>query len=358
MGGAVEEAVARVLASTRFIGGPEIDRFESSFADYCGAAHCVGVANGTDALTVALRALGIGPGDEVIVPSMTFIATAESAVLVGADPVIVDVDITTGLMSYDAAAAAIGPRTAAIVAVHLWGQCVDLTRFRELADRHSLVFIEDAAQAHGARFGSARAGSVGDIGCFSFFPGKNLGAVGDAGGIVTSDEAIASAARRIRDHGRDGKYLHGIIGTNARLDPLHAAVLSEKLPYLDGWNQRRRENAAAFDAAFGPIPDVELIHQAPEAESVFHQYVVRVQERDGFQEAMAASGVATGVHYPIPLHQQPSLAPWCADVDAPAADEMGRTVVSLPVDPCLSASDRDYVIETASPIMQGTGAPT
>lgn len=334
-----------MLAHGRFVGGPEITEFEAAFAAFCETTECIGVANGTEALTLALRAAGIGRDDEVVVPTFTFAATGEAVLLAGARPVFVDVDPSTALVDVDAVAAAVGERTSAIVVVHLYGQPVDLAAFRALADRRGLLLVEDAAQAHGARWRGVAAGSVGDVATFSFFPGKNLGAIGDAGAVATSDEELAAKVRLLRDHGRSAKYVHEIVGTNARLDTLQAAVLLAKLPYVHEWNDARRAHAAAYDAAFADAEGVDPVRVAPDAEPVYHQYVVRVRERDDALEALARRGVAAGVHYPIPLHRQPAFAEVAGRVACPSADALADDVLSIPVYPELIAEARTTVAE-------------
>ncbi|HVS28584.1 MAG TPA: DegT/DnrJ/EryC1/StrS family aminotransferase [Solirubrobacteraceae bacterium] len=341
----LDAAIAAVLDHGRFVAGPEVAIFEQQFGAYCGAAECVGSSSGTDALTVGLLAAGIGRGDEVIIPAMTFIATAESVVQTGAVPVFVDCDAATGLMEIARAQDAIGERTAAIVPVHLYGQMVDVDAFEALAASRGLLLVEDAAQAHGAAFGGRRAGSVGAFGAFSFFPGKNLGALGDAGALTTNDGALAGRARKLRDHGRSDKYRHDELGTNARLDTLQAALLSVKLAHLEHWNECRRAHAAAYDAAFADVESVRPVAVAAGALPVYHQYVVRVAERERALQQLAASGIAAGVHYPIPLHRQPALA-GAAPLDAfPGADALAAEALSLPVFPELSDEQRDRVTE-------------
>jgi dTDP-4-amino-4,6-dideoxygalactose transaminase len=342
----LDAAIAGVLAHGRFVGGPDIARFEEEFAAYCRAGHCVGCASGTDALTLALRVAGVGSGDEVITTAMTFIATVESIVSVGATPVLVDCDPDTALMDAATVEAVIGPRTAAIVVVHLYGQPVDLGAFRRLADRRGLLLFEDAAQAHGAEWDGLRVGSVGDAASFSFFPGKNLGALGDGGAVVTSNAGWADSLRRLRDHGRRDKYSHEFLGVNSRLDSLQAAVLSAKLRHLDAWNQARVAHADAYDAVFADSEWVRPIRRLPQAASVFHQYVVRVASREHLQERLAAAGCQTGVHYPLALNRQPALSDRVALDGYPNADRLAGSVLSLPVFPELSADERDAVSET------------
>ncbi|HWH44544.1 MAG TPA: DegT/DnrJ/EryC1/StrS family aminotransferase [Thermoleophilaceae bacterium] len=333
----LEAAIARVVADGRYIGGPELEAFEERFAAYCRAQHAIGVSSGTDALTVGLIAAGVKPGDEVITTPFTFIATVESILLAGATPVLVDVDPDTALMTPEAAEAAITERTTAIAVVHLYGQTVDLDSFRELCDRRGLILAEDAAQAHGAEWKGKRAGSVGDVAAFSFFPGKNLGALGDAGGITTNDPEIAGRARRYRDHGRTDKYTHAELGTNARMDALQAAVLSVKLERLDEWTEARRAHAAAYTEA---LPDGVPLRRAPEALHSWHQYVVRTGDRDAVAARLREQGIASGVHYPIPLHKQPALQEIAGGLELPNSERLGQTVLSLPVFPELDPADR------------------
>jgi dTDP-4-amino-4,6-dideoxygalactose transaminase len=336
-------AIARVVDSGRYVGGPEVETFEREFADWCGASHCVGTSSGTSALTLALRAAGIGRCDEVITTAMTFIATQEAIVEAGAKPVLVDPEPDTALLSADAVAAAIGPKTAAIVAVDLYGQPVDLEAFGELARKHGLLFAEDAAQAHGASWNDLRVGSAADVATFSFFPGKNLGALGDAGALTTNDAALADRARRLADHGRLDKHNHAELGTNARLDPMQAAVLGVKLPHLTGWNEGRRRQAAAYDELLAGVDGVEPVAVAPEATHVYHQYVVRLEDRDGAAALLSERGIATGIHYPVPINRQPAMAELTNTDDFPNADAVAATVLSLPVFPELTDEQRERV---------------
>jgi dTDP-4-amino-4,6-dideoxygalactose transaminase len=345
--GEIDRALTGVIQHGRFINGPEVEEFEQAFAGYCGATACVGTSNGTSAIELVLRAAGIGAGDEVITTTMTFIATVEPIVLVGARPILVDIDPDTALLAVDAVEAAISERTAALMPVHLYGQPVDLDAFRALADRHKLLLIEDAAQAHGASWRGQRVGTVGDVATFSFFPGKNLGALGDAGAVVTSDAGLAGDVRRLRDHGRIGKYEHDQIGTNARLDTVQAAVLIAKLEFLDQWNTARRHHADAYDEAFADIEAVTPIHVSEDANAVYHQYVVRVQARDEVRALLEARGISSGVHYPIPLHRQPALTGY-VEAEYPVADDLARTVLSLPMFPELSTEQLDRVVTAVS----------
>jgi dTDP-4-amino-4,6-dideoxygalactose transaminase len=342
----------RVLAHGRFIGGPEVATFEEQFAAYCGAAHCVGVANGTDALELVLAALGIGPGDEVIVPANTFVATVEAVVAVGSVPRFVDVRPDTLEMDADAVAAAIGPRTAAVIAVHLFGQMVDLDRLLPVVQRHGIALVEDAAQAHGARFGGRRAGSVGVAAAFSFYPGKNLGALGDGGAVVSDDTALVTRIRQLADHGRAlaGRYSHEVRGRNSRLDTLQAAVLSVKLSRLDEDNARRRSLVQRYRETL-PADCVPLT-QHPSAESVHHLAVVQVPDRAAATAALDAARIGWGLHYPVPCHRQPAFADF-ADGPLPVVERAADRILSLPMSPTLTEAQVDRVSE----VLAGGRAP-
>jgi dTDP-4-amino-4,6-dideoxygalactose transaminase len=335
----------RVVGSSGFILGEEVERFEAEFADYCGVGHCVGVASGTAALTIMLRAAGVGRGDEVIIPAHTFIATALAIVHAGADPVCVDVDRSTGLIDPDAARAAVGPSTAAILPVHLYGQTCRMAPLRALADRAGLALFEDAAQAHGATYRSARAGSLGRAAAFSFYPSKNLGALGDAGAICTDDAELAAAARRLRDLGRQNRSVHGQVGYNERLDGLQAAALRVKLGHLERWNAARRSIAAAYRERLANI--IELLHERPESPCVYHVFPIRVSDRDELAAGLAAEGVATRVHYPRSLADQPAL-PQLAGAAVPVARSWAARELSLPIFPGLTADELELVATTVA----------
>jgi dTDP-3-amino-3,4,6-trideoxy-alpha-D-glucose transaminase len=339
----IDAAIAGVFAHGRFVGGPEIEAFEEAFAAFCGAPHCVGLSNGTDALTLALRAAGVGAGDDVITTSMTFIATVESICLAGAHPVLVDPQRDTALMDVAAVEAAITPDTAAVVVVHLYGQPVDLDAFRVLCDRRGLLLVEDAAQAHGAEWRGRKVGSVGNVATFSFFPGKNLGALGDAGAVTTGDGELSRRIRSFRDHGRSEKYRHDELGTNARLDTLQAAVLTAKLWHLPAWNEARRLRAARYDAALAKLEGVTPLRVLDGALPVYHQYVVRTADRDSARSSLARRGISSGVHYPIPLHRQPALAGLANESAFPNADALANEVLSLPLYPELSPAQQETV---------------
>jgi dTDP-4-amino-4,6-dideoxygalactose transaminase len=345
-------AISRVLEHGQFVQGPEVVEFEDAFASYCEVAHCIGAANGTAAIELVLRAAGIGRGDEVITTPFTFIASIEPIFLSGARPVFVDVNPETALIDAGEVEGAVSARTAAIMPVHLYGQTVNLDAFRALADRHKLFLIEDAAQAHGALWQTRRAGSVGDAATFSFFPGKNLGALGDAGAVTTNDQELAAKIRKLRDHGRVDKYRHDELGTNARLDTLQAAVLGVKLPKLDGWNAARRLHAAAYDDAFKSIEGIEPIRVHGSAKAVYHQYVIRIAERDHARLALIEQGIGAAVHYPIPLHLQPALA-GIVSGRFPVAETLAAEVLSVPVFPELSEEQRNSVVRSLSTLVGG-----
>ncbi|MGW5641734.1 DegT/DnrJ/EryC1/StrS family aminotransferase [Saccharopolyspora sp. NPDC003752] len=333
----LEVAWKAVLQHGRFVGGPEVERFETQFAAYCESRSCVGVANGTDAIELILTALGIGGGDEVIVPANTFVATAEAVRAAGARPVFVDVRPDTLLIDPAAAAAAVNRRTAAIIGVHLFGQMVAVPALSSLADRCGLAFIEDAAQAHGARYSGHAAGSVGRAAAFSFYPGKNLGALGDGGAVVTSDVELADRVRRLANHGRAAhdRHRHELPGRNSRLDSIQAAALSLKLPRLDSDNARRRELMRRYRESL-PV-SFEPVAVDPAAEHVHHLAVVRTLRREQAGAALSAAGVGWGVHYPVPCHLQPAFA-GCGE-RLPVAEEAATQILSLPISPTLDDGD-------------------
>lgn len=297
----VQEALHRVLERTDFVLGEDLRKFEEEFAAYCGVPRVLGVASGTDALHLACRALDIGPGDEVIVPAFTFVATALGVSLAGAQPVLADVEPETALLDPEQVERAITPRTKAILPVHLYGQCADMGPLLELARARGLHVIEDAAQAHGARYAGRRAGAMGVIGCFSFYPGKNLGAYGDGGAMSINDPALVERVDLLRNWGARKKYHHDEPGLNSRLDTLQAAVLRVKLPRLDGWNATRQRLAAAYDRRLASVDGIELTRTRPD--SIHHLYVVRLEGRDAALKALQAAGIGAGLHYPFAVHQ-------------------------------------------------------
>jgi dTDP-4-amino-4,6-dideoxygalactose transaminase len=341
----IDQAIERIVTNTAFIGGSDVKEFEKEFAAYCEAKACVGVGNGTDALYLALRGLGIGPGDEVITASHTFIATSEAISQVGARPVFVEIENDTLLISPDAVEAAITPNTKAIIAVHIYGQPCDMDRLMAIAQKHGLKVVEDAAQAHGARWKGQRVGSLGHIACFSFYPGKNLGAYGDGGAVVSNDEDLIKRVRMLANHGRLEKYTHEIEGVNSRLDGLQAAILRVKLPYLDKWNARRDEIAKEY-MRFLKDSGVRLPVIRPEAESGWHLFVIRVQDREGLQQFLKARGVSTGVHYPIPLHRQQAYEYLqMPEGSLPITEKAATEIVSLPLYSELTDSILDQVVQ-------------
>lgn len=327
----VLHAIAVALDSMRLTLGPNVQAFEEEFAAYCGARYCVGVGSGTDALSLALWACGVGAGDEVIVPAHTFIATAAAVSLVGARPVIVDIEAASRCLDPELVEAAITERTRAIIPVHIHGQMADLDAILVIARRHDVVVIEDAAQAHGAELRGRRAGSIGDLGCFSFYCSKNLGAYGEAGAITTSDESLAERLRLLRNHGSAAQYEHVRLGTNSRLDEIQAAVLRVKLRHLDSWNAARREHAASLNRLLAGR-GLELPLEAPERKHVYHHYAVLASERDMLREALQDAGVQSGVHYSKPVHLQPPYRELGYQPgDRPVAERVTARVLSLPM---------------------------
>jgi dTDP-3-amino-3,4,6-trideoxy-alpha-D-glucose transaminase len=338
-------AALRVLASQRVLLGPELEAFEDSWARAVGARCAVGVGSGLDALILGLRALGVGPGDEVLVPAHTFIATWLAVAHVGAVPVPVDVSATTGAWETDAVSAAIGPRTRALLPVHLYGHPVDLDPLLALARRHGLAVIDDAAQAHGARYRGRPVGGLTHLTAWSFYPGKNLGALGDGGAVTTSDPELARRVRSLRNYGSTEKYVHDEVGWNSRLDELQAAMLSVKLPLLEEFNARRARIAGRYAEALADS-DLLLPSTADWAAPVWHLYVVRSQEREALRAHLSACGVETGVHYPVPPHRQPAFAGTAlAGASLPAAEQLAEEVLSLPMGPHLSDAEQDHVID-------------
>lgn len=338
---ALRAAVGRVLDSGWYIHGAESEAFESEFAAYCGAAHCIGVANGLDALHLVLRAWGVGAGDEVIVPSHTFIATWLAVTQAGARVVPVEPDARSGNIDPERIEAAVTPRTRAIVPVHLYGQPVDMDPVMDIAQRHGLRVLEDAAQAHGARYKGRRTGALGDAAAFSFYPGKNLGALGDGGAVTTDDAALAARLRELRNYGSAVKYRHDLLGVNSRLDEMQAAMLRAKLPALDGDNAHRRAFAARLQAGLAGLP-LTLPWAHPDTEPVWHLFTVRSPARDALQAALKAQGVASLIHYPTACHRQLAYAgqSWPA---LPLAEAWAAEVLSLPIGPHLALDDADRI---------------
>ena len=340
----IDAAIHRVLDSGWYILGPEVQAFEAEWADYCGATHAVGLANGLDALILALRALDVGPGDEVIVPSNTYIATWLAVSAVGAKPVPVEPDPTTHNIDPNRIGAAITPATKVILPVHLYGQPVDLDPILELAKGHDLRVVEDAAQAHGARYKGRRVGAHGDIVCWSFYPGKNLGALGDGGAITTNHPDLAEKVQVLRNYGSRVKYVNEVQGVNSRLDPIQAGVLRVKLKHLDAWTERRRAIAGHYT---GGLQSSGLIlpHVPSWAEPAWHLYVVRTLDRDTLQARLTEAGIGTLIHYPIPPHMQSAYSGLRIAPDAlPLAHKLAGEVLSLPMGPQLENKEVNEVV--------------
>ena len=344
----IDAALAEVIANCSFILGPQVAAFEKVYAEYCGAEHCIGVSNGTDALKLALAAADVGPGDEVITTPHTFGATVEAILQIGAKAVLADIEPDGFTLDPEQVKRKITGRTKAIVPVHIYGQMADMDPLLELAQAHGLKVIEDAAQAQGAKYRGKRAGAIGDVGCFSFYPGKNLGAYGDAGGLTTSDEKLAGRLRELRNHGQDPtkKFFYRELGYNHRMDGFQGAVLGVKLPHLDGWNQRRREVAARYDEGLADIEELTVPPVASYGEHVYHLYVIRVPDRQELAGALKEQGIQSAVQYPHPLHLTEAFAGLgYAEGDLPVCEQACREILSLPMFPDLTDPQVDYVIE-------------
>jgi len=356
----VDAAIQRVLDTSAFVLGREVEAFESAFAEYVGAEFCVGVSNGTAAIQLALTACGVGDGDEVIVPANTFFATAEAVSTANATPVFVDCDPDSCNIDASKIEAAITPRTRAIIPVHLYGQPADLDAVFSVAERHNLIVVEDAAQAHGARYKGKRVGPLGRAGCFSFYPGKNLGAYGEGGAVVTNDKDVARRVRLLRDHGSEQKYRHEIVGYNFRLEGIQGAVLGVKLKHLDRWNELRRGHAALYRELLAPHVDagsLALPREMPYAESVQHLFVIQADARDSLQRFLSAAGVQTGIHYPVPIHLQPAYASLGhKEGDFPEAERQARRLLSLPMFAELTGRQINYVAEAVGDYFAGASA--
>jgi dTDP-4-amino-4,6-dideoxygalactose transaminase len=346
----IDKAIAAVISRTAFIGGPFVKAFEESFAEFCGAKHCVGVGNGTDAIFLALKAMGIGPGAEVITAANSFIATAEAITMSGARVVFVDIDPRTFNIDTEKIEAKVSKRTRAIIPVHLYGQPADMDPILTVARKHGLKVVEDAAQAHGATYKGRKVGTIGDAGCFSFYPGKNLGAYGDAGAVVTNDDALAIEARKMANHGRIGKYDHEMEGINSRLDGLQAAILDVKLRHLTIWTERRRENAVLYNTYLKNAKVITPM-EIGDVKAVYHLYVVRIESglRNKLQEYLKTNEISTGIHYPIALPNLKAYAYLNAKVDEyPEATKASTEIVSLPMYPELMESQIGFVAANVS----------
>jgi dTDP-4-amino-4,6-dideoxygalactose transaminase len=338
------EAIGRVLGGGRFVFGPEVTAFEGSFAAYCGAAHALGVASGTDALSIALQAVGVAAGDEVITVANTCVPTVAGIESFGARPVLVDPEPETYTLDPRSLESALSERTKAVVPVHLYGQCADTDAICAFARAHDLRVVEDAAQAHGASLAGHRAGTLGDAAAFSFYPTKNLGALGDGGAVVTNDPQVAERARLLRNYGEHERYRSIIHGTNSRLDTLQAAVLSVFLDHLAEWNERRRELAAYYKEALAEAPLV-LPTEADGRVHAYHLFVVRVGDRDGFRAALAAEGIETLIHYPSAIHEQPAYRDLAVGRSLETSERLAREVVSLPLYPELTDAEAEAVTQ-------------
>ena len=345
-------AIAEVIDRNAFAGGPYVAKFEEEFAAYCSTKHAIGVGNGTDALWLALLALGVGAGDEVITVPSTFLATAEAITYTGAKPVFVDIDARTCTLDPAKLEQAITPRTKAIIPVHLFGQMADMDPIMEIARRHNLFVVEDACQAHGATYKGRRAGSIGHAGAFSFYPGKNLGAFGEGGAVTTNDPALCRKIQVFRDHGQDKKYYHSVIGWNGRMDGIQGAVLSIKLKGLDRGNAARLAHAKRYDAALAGLPKLQVLPPAAYGIPVYHLYVVRVQERDRVLEALTKRGIGCGIHYPIPVHLQQAYAGLGLGVGSfPVAERCAHEFLSLPMFPELTPEQITTVVNEVKAIL-------
>lgn len=354
--GEIDDAIRDVLESTAFAGGPFVAKFEEQFAQFCGAKHAIGVGNGTDALWLVMLAQGIGTGDEVITVPNTFIATAEAISLCGAKPVFVDVEGGTQTMDPSRLKRAITRRTKAIIPVHLFGQTADMDPILEIARQHGILVIEDACQAHGAEYKGRKAGTMGIAGCFSFYPGKNLGAYGEAGAVTTDDAALAGKIRVLREHGQPKKYIHSVVGWNARMDGIQGAILSVKLKYLSAANDARRDHARRYRDLLTGLSEVKLPVEAPYAKHVYHIFAIRSKNRDQLMAQLAAKEIGCGIHYPVPLHLQEAYASLGYAKGAFAvAEESAQELVSLPMFPELTDEQIAYVCDELKGALKTAG---
>ncbi|MEN6321046.1 MAG: DegT/DnrJ/EryC1/StrS family aminotransferase [Syntrophaceae bacterium] len=343
----IHSAISEVMENTAFAGGPFVAKFENEFTSFCNCKHAIGVGNGTDALWLSLIALGVGSGDEVITVPNTFIATAEAITYCGAQPVFVDVDEKTYNMNPSLLEAAITPRTKAIIPVHIFGQPADMDPIMAIAKARGLFVVEDACQAHGAEYKGRKAGSMGNTGCFSFYPGKNLGAYGEAGAVVTNDDSLADKMRVFRDHGQAKKYYHSMIGWNARMDGIQGAVLGVKLKYLLDWNEARRKRAQEYNTMLSPLSDVIKPYAADYAKHVYHIYAIRVKERDRVMKFLSDKGISCGIHYPVPIHLQDAYSfLGLGQGSFPVAEKCASEFLSLPMYAELTSDQIAYVVET------------
>ena len=358
----IDQAMQAVLDTTTYINGPAVRQFQEHLETYLGVKHVIPCANGTDALQIAMMALGLQPGDEVIVPAFTYVATAEVIGLLGLRPVMIDVDPHTFNSTPEQIRTAITPKTRAIVPVHLFGQCADMAPILQIAEEHGLYVIEDNAQAIGADYlhnGQRRkAGTLGHFGCTSFFPSKNLGCYGDGGALLTNDDQLAAAARQIANHGQSRQYYHDQIGVNSRLDSLQAAVLDVKLPHLDDFCQRRQTLAAAYDAAFQDLPGLVTPARAAHSTHVFHQYTLQVtagaETRDALKAHLATKGIPAMIYYPVPLYRQQAFAHWWNGTPLPVTEQLCQTVISLPMHTEMEADMLAVIVEGVRSFFEAT----
>ncbi len=341
----IDSAVAQVMDSAQFIRGPFVSRFEDALAEYTNTKYAIGVANGTDALQIAYMALGIGPGDEIITPSFTFIATAEAAALLGAEPVFADINPDTYCLDPVSVEACITPRTKAIVPVHLFGQSADMDPINALAKKHNLAVIEDNAQAIGALYKDVPTGGIGTMATCSFFPSKNLGAYGDGGAILTSDPELEAQSRMITNHGGRHKYHNEVVGINSRLDALQAAILDVKLRHLESFTERRRTAASYYHALFENVDEIVCPHEAPFQRHVYHQYVIRVKMRAELIQSLTGSGIPYGIYYPVPLHKQPVFSTSPKQTSLPETEQACDEVLALPMHTELKPDQQEFIAE-------------
>lgn len=340
----IDEAISGVLESGSFILGKNVRKFEQEFAAYLGVKHAVGVNSGTDALLIALKALGINPGDEVITVSYTFISTVYAIIHSGARPALVDIDPVTYTINAKQVLSAVSDKTKAIIPVHMYGQPADMDTIVDIAERQGLWTVEDAAQAHGAEYKGRKAGSIGHVACFSFYPSKNLGAFGDGGMIVTNDEELANKARMLREYGCKSKYHYGVVGYNSRLDELQAAILRIKFKHFDIWNEKRRKNAKLYNDLLSKVPSVVTPIEDADRKHVYHLYVIRGKDRDGLRSFLASEGIATGIHYPVPIHLSEAYRRLGYDSsDLQFTQKYAGQVLSLPMFPELTEDEINYV---------------
>lgn len=343
----IEKNIATVLTSGKFILGPQVEKFEASFANYIGTTYSIGVSSGTDALYLALSALGVGPGDEVIIPAHTFVATPIAAIRCGASPVLVDVNPDSCLIDLEKIEAAISPKTKVICPVHLYGRVCNMEGISELAKRYSLYVVEDSSQAHGAYWNDRRAGVFGDLGCFSFYPSKNLGAYGDGGAVVTSSRDLYEKVRQLRNYGAERKYCYNVIGSNSRLDEIQAAILIAKLPYLEEWNYKRWEAAKKYHEllySLCELGDIKLPELKTVKENVFHLYPIQLKKRDAAQKVLEKSGIQTAIHYPRPFYLEPGFKHFgYKEGSFPVAERIAKEIISLPMFPEINQSQLNYV---------------